>query len=179
MFVSRVLSVALPSLTPSLRPFEIIILLTIFANCVALAIYIPFPEDDSNATNSNLVSAPWRLCLPLGADLSLDHVHSSQTMFAAQRSAQLHLEVSLPLCSNRHMSKVSLFSERGLHSGGLSWVCMNVRSGRARGCWECPCPQGQVFAGASMLSGSSGVVCRASVPLVGFAQVICRSAHGK
>lgn len=38
------------------KPFEIIILLTIFANCVALAIYIPFPEDDSNATNSNLVS---------------------------------------------------------------------------------------------------------------------------
>uniref|UniRef100_A0A4W3JFB4 Voltage-dependent L-type calcium channel subunit alpha n=1 Tax=Callorhinchus milii TaxID=7868 RepID=A0A4W3JFB4_CALMI len=36
-------------------PFEIIILLTIFANCVALAVYIPFPEDDSNATNSNLV----------------------------------------------------------------------------------------------------------------------------
>ncbi|KAF4795135.1 hypothetical protein TURU_095687 [Turdus rufiventris] len=38
------------------KPFEIIILLTIFANCVALAIYIPFPEDDSNATNSNLTS---------------------------------------------------------------------------------------------------------------------------
>ncbi|XP_070926718.1 voltage-dependent L-type calcium channel subunit alpha-1C isoform X11 [Macaca nemestrina] len=54
MFVSLVLSVALTSLTPFLRPFEIIILLTIFANCVALAIYIPFPEDDSNATNSNL-----------------------------------------------------------------------------------------------------------------------------
>uniref|UniRef100_A0A8C1SEN6 Voltage-dependent L-type calcium channel subunit alpha n=1 Tax=Cyprinus carpio TaxID=7962 RepID=A0A8C1SEN6_CYPCA len=35
-------------------PFEIIILMTIFANCVALAVYIPFPEDDSNATNSNL-----------------------------------------------------------------------------------------------------------------------------
>lgn len=44
------------SLTPTLRPFEIIILMTIFANCVALAVYIPFPEDDSNATNSNLVS---------------------------------------------------------------------------------------------------------------------------
>lgn len=44
-----------------LRPFEIIILLTIFANCVALAIYIPFPEDDSNATNSNLVSLKPRL----------------------------------------------------------------------------------------------------------------------
>lgn len=51
----------LSSLTPFLRPFEIIILLTIFANCVALAIYIPFPEDDSNATNSNLVSLG--LCL--------------------------------------------------------------------------------------------------------------------
>ncbi|XP_035282337.1 voltage-dependent L-type calcium channel subunit alpha-1C isoform X6 [Anguilla anguilla] len=36
------------------KPFEIIILMTIFANCVALAVYIPFPEDDSNATNSNL-----------------------------------------------------------------------------------------------------------------------------
>ncbi|XP_035378021.1 voltage-dependent L-type calcium channel subunit alpha-1C isoform X12 [Electrophorus electricus] len=36
------------------KPFEIIILMTIFANCVALAVYIPFPEDDSNATNFNL-----------------------------------------------------------------------------------------------------------------------------
>lgn len=50
-----------------LRPFEIIILLTIFANCVALAIYIPFPEDDSNATNSNLVSLePLRFLLLCG-----------------------------------------------------------------------------------------------------------------
>lgn len=63
MFVSLVLSVALTSLTPFLRPFEIIILLTIFANCVALAIYIPFPEDDSNATNSNLVSPPSQVSL--------------------------------------------------------------------------------------------------------------------
>lgn len=62
MFVSLVLSATLTSLTPFLRPFEIIILLTIFANCVALAIYIPFPEDDSNATNSNLVSPRPSLC---------------------------------------------------------------------------------------------------------------------
>ncbi|XP_016080309.1 PREDICTED: voltage-dependent L-type calcium channel subunit alpha-1C-like [Miniopterus natalensis] len=47
------------------KPFEIIILLTIFANCVALAIYIPFPEDDSNATNSNLVSPPSHVCASL------------------------------------------------------------------------------------------------------------------
>lgn len=44
------------SLTRSLRPFDIFILLAIFANCVALAVYIPFPEDDSNSTNHDLVS---------------------------------------------------------------------------------------------------------------------------
>ncbi|KAJ6659460.1 hypothetical protein lerEdw1_018694 [Lerista edwardsae] len=42
------------SLTSILRPFEIIILLTIFANCVALAIYLPMPEDDSNKVNGRL-----------------------------------------------------------------------------------------------------------------------------
>ncbi|XP_067387893.1 voltage-dependent L-type calcium channel subunit alpha-1S isoform X2 [Emydura macquarii macquarii] len=36
------------------KPFEIIILLTIFANCVALAVYLPMPEDDTNASNSSL-----------------------------------------------------------------------------------------------------------------------------
>jgi len=44
------------SLTRFSRPFDIFILLSIFANCVALAVYIPFPEDDSNSTNHNLVS---------------------------------------------------------------------------------------------------------------------------
>lgn len=38
------------------RTFEIIILLTIFANCVALAVFLPMPEEDSNNTNENLVS---------------------------------------------------------------------------------------------------------------------------
>uniref|UniRef100_A0A8C2C8S4 Voltage-dependent L-type calcium channel subunit alpha n=1 Tax=Cyprinus carpio TaxID=7962 RepID=A0A8C2C8S4_CYPCA len=38
------------------KPFDIFILLSIFANCVALAVYIPFPEDDSNSTNHDLVS---------------------------------------------------------------------------------------------------------------------------
>lgn len=33
------------------RPFEYLILLTIFANCVALAVYTPFPNGDSNTTN--------------------------------------------------------------------------------------------------------------------------------
>ncbi|XP_062996842.1 voltage-dependent L-type calcium channel subunit alpha-1S [Elgaria multicarinata webbii] len=36
------------------KPFETVILLTIFANCVALAIYLPMPEDDTNKVNSRL-----------------------------------------------------------------------------------------------------------------------------
>uniref|UniRef100_A0A674P904 Voltage-dependent L-type calcium channel subunit alpha n=1 Tax=Takifugu rubripes TaxID=31033 RepID=A0A674P904_TAKRU len=39
------------------KPFDIFILLSIFANCVALAIYIPFPGDDSNSTNQELITA--------------------------------------------------------------------------------------------------------------------------
>ncbi|XP_054318738.1 voltage-dependent L-type calcium channel subunit alpha-1S [Pongo pygmaeus] len=35
-------------------PFETIILLTIFANCVALAVYLPMPEDDNNSLNLGL-----------------------------------------------------------------------------------------------------------------------------
>lgn len=49
-----------------IRTFEIIILLTIFANCVALAVFLPMPEEDTNNTNSSLVSMntnslPWCL----------------------------------------------------------------------------------------------------------------------
>ncbi|KAH0618760.1 hypothetical protein JD844_018219 [Phrynosoma platyrhinos] len=36
------------------KPFETIILLTIFANCVALAIYLPMPEEDNNKMNTRL-----------------------------------------------------------------------------------------------------------------------------
>ncbi|XP_052868035.1 muscle calcium channel subunit alpha-1-like isoform X2 [Anopheles cruzii] len=36
------------------KAFEYLILLTIFANCVALATYTPFPNGDSNATNALL-----------------------------------------------------------------------------------------------------------------------------
>ncbi|XP_036926405.1 voltage-dependent L-type calcium channel subunit alpha-1S isoform X3 [Sturnira hondurensis] len=36
------------------KPFETIILLTIFANCVALAVYLPMPEDDNNTLNMGL-----------------------------------------------------------------------------------------------------------------------------
>ncbi|CAH1103422.1 unnamed protein product [Psylliodes chrysocephalus] len=36
------------------KPFEWLILLTIFANCVALAVYTPFPNTDSNTTNAIL-----------------------------------------------------------------------------------------------------------------------------
>ncbi|XP_061901109.1 dihydropyridine-sensitive L-type skeletal muscle calcium channel subunit alpha-1-like [Entelurus aequoreus] len=45
------------------KPFEIIILLAIFANCVALAVYLPMPEEDSNNTNSNLESLEYLFLL--------------------------------------------------------------------------------------------------------------------
>lgn len=38
------------------RPFDIFILLAIFANCVAMGVTKPFPDDDSNPTNHQLVS---------------------------------------------------------------------------------------------------------------------------
>ncbi|KAL6040738.1 hypothetical protein STEG23_017503, partial [Scotinomys teguina] len=41
-------------LNPGIRPFETIILLTIFANFVALAVYLPMPEDDNNTLNLGL-----------------------------------------------------------------------------------------------------------------------------
>ena len=44
------------SLTSSFRAFEMFILTTIFANCIALAINTPYPESDSDAVNAVLVS---------------------------------------------------------------------------------------------------------------------------
>lgn len=38
------------------RLFEYIILLTILANCIALAVYTPYPQADSNITNTSLES---------------------------------------------------------------------------------------------------------------------------
>lgn len=39
----------------SFRPFEALILIMIMANCVALAVFTPFPHQDSNAINAALV----------------------------------------------------------------------------------------------------------------------------
>lgn len=44
------------SLTAAFTPFDIFILLAIFANCVAMGVTKPYPDDDSNATNHQLVS---------------------------------------------------------------------------------------------------------------------------
>lgn len=43
-------------LTAVLRPFDIFILISIFANCVAMGVTKPYPDDDSNVTNHKLVS---------------------------------------------------------------------------------------------------------------------------
>ena len=37
------------------KPFEFLILLTILGNCVALAVYTPFPSEDTNEVNLILV----------------------------------------------------------------------------------------------------------------------------
>ena len=37
------------------KPFEFLILLTIMGNCVALAVYTPFPAEDTNEMNLILV----------------------------------------------------------------------------------------------------------------------------
>ncbi|KAL2104069.1 hypothetical protein ACEWY4_000937 [Coilia grayii] len=36
------------------KPFEVIILLTILANCISLAIFLPLPEEDTNGSNTTL-----------------------------------------------------------------------------------------------------------------------------
>ena len=99
MFVSLVFSATLTSLTPFLRPFEIIILLTIFANCVALAIYIPFPEDDSNSTNHNLVSV---LRVPARPDVWLSFACALELAagFLGGCSSRRCLRCFLELCNN-------------------------------------------------------------------------------
>ena len=50
------------SLTKDITVCEYVILLTIFANCVALAINTPFPGEDSNEINQILVSYLWLTC---------------------------------------------------------------------------------------------------------------------
>lgn len=52
----HVLEFVLFFLDKTFRPFEYLILVTIFANCVALAVYTPYPNSDSNSTNLYLVS---------------------------------------------------------------------------------------------------------------------------
>jgi len=42
-------------LTPTSRAFEIFILTTIFANCIALAVSTPYPGNDSDEVNKVLV----------------------------------------------------------------------------------------------------------------------------
>ncbi|VCX37388.1 unnamed protein product, partial [Gulo gulo] len=109
------------------KPFEIIILLTIFANCVALAIYIPFPEDDSNATNSNLVSPPSCLSLlfSLGGGPSSDHTdsrwnvgRSEMCVRHVQGCCRAQSSSAVAVYSDQHLSYHSLFSGRIFQLGG-------------------------------------------------------------
>ncbi|XP_029428833.1 voltage-dependent L-type calcium channel subunit alpha-1S [Rhinatrema bivittatum] len=51
--------------------FEVIILLTIFANCVALAVYLPMPEDDTNSANSGLEKVEYLFLIIFTIEASL------------------------------------------------------------------------------------------------------------
>uniref|UniRef100_UPI00358DF37F voltage-dependent L-type calcium channel subunit alpha-1D-like n=1 Tax=Myxine glutinosa TaxID=7769 RepID=UPI00358DF37F len=63
------------------KPFELLILLTIFSNCLALALHVQFPGDDTNTTNRNLetveliflVIFTLEACLKIMADGLLMH----------------------------------------------------------------------------------------------------------
>ena len=58
-------------------PFEYLILLTIFANCIALAIYTPYPQGDSNDLNNALVSTPHFFSFNLkGGAVNIHHTHT-------------------------------------------------------------------------------------------------------
>jgi len=61
-------------LTSSFRAFEIFILTTIFANCIALAFSTPFPGNDSNDTNAILVGFPLSFSVSVGVYLCDAHV---------------------------------------------------------------------------------------------------------
>lgn len=95
------------SLISILRPFETIILLTIFANCVALALYLPMPEDDTNKMNSRLVRNPLLLGVAPSssasysmdqgwAGLNLPHVMSLLGSLLALDPIKTSLKVSFP-----------------------------------------------------------------------------------
>ena len=45
------------------KPFDFLIIITILCNCIALAVYSPFPMDDTDETNLILV----------GEDLEITH----------------------------------------------------------------------------------------------------------
>lgn len=86
------------------RPFDIFILLSIFANCVALAIYIPFPGDDSNSTNQELVS-------------DTDQVRNSQTIKCSLNSMLKRVVQIWPL---KHFTSQQL-TRWHWQSGGCSF----------------------------------------------------------
>lgn len=112
------------------RPFDIFILLSIFANCVALAIYIPFPGDDSNSTNQELVS-------------DTDQVRNSQTIKCSLNSMLKRVVQIWPL---KHFTSQQL-THWHWQSGGCSfYVMFGLQVGLLSGTfpvvvgWDCfPC----------------------------------------
>ncbi|CAH1264656.1 CACNA1C [Branchiostoma lanceolatum] len=53
------------------KPFEYFILLAIFANCVALAVYVPYPEKDSNEANQQLETVEYGFLVIFTAEAAM------------------------------------------------------------------------------------------------------------
>ncbi|OQR75772.1 voltage-dependent calcium channel type D subunit alpha-1-like [Tropilaelaps mercedesae] len=68
------------------KPFEFLILFTIFANCVALAVYTPHPSGDSNQTNSTLGVNPSAAPLHPSQERPSDSCAGSTTPSQRRRS---------------------------------------------------------------------------------------------
>ncbi|KAF5919405.1 hypothetical protein HPG69_009886 [Diceros bicornis minor] len=109
----------------------VLVLALLFAS-LGSAIYIPFPEDDSNATNSNLVSPPSApRPPPLGGGWSLDHTDSrwdvgerrELCLTCAKVLPRSDLQCSFALYSDQHLSHHRLFSE-GIFQLGSSELCV-------------------------------------------------------
>ncbi len=113
----------------SFTPFEWLILITIFANCVALAIATPFPQNDSNTINLTLVSSgvstmsPALLLLPLLAGSCRFNCgcKTADTPFAScslaavniqQANSHWHLRLRLPFRVNLIFC-VNMFDKHG------------------------------------------------------------------
>lgn len=75
------------------KPFEFLILLSIMANCVALAVYTPFPAEDTNEMNLLLVSMVAHCNAPISTECL--KISGKVSFFYIIRPSMSYMELSL------------------------------------------------------------------------------------